>query len=1078
MIKQSWHPFLSLPVVLGALMAAISFGISAAQQAEPQNLDSFDVPDIWKGGVSEGAIVDIHLGGPKMNTNLFFTYKFPRAAGYAFAYRDLLLDLSQNFELVFDMKGAAPRSTFEVKFIDESGDNVWWRQFKNFDFSSDWNTIRIRRNDINFAWGPTNNRDIGRVTRMEIVVVGAAGESGTLEIDNLVYRALPEPPAVIPQISVHAYKPGSMKTIELGNAKLIADKNPFTVWEAQVDQADAVTLEFDLGFARDFGGMTLRWSKETQIPILTMSLSEDGVDWHPAQIQINQATPKNFLISYLRVQQGYGRYIRLVLQSKKPISMGLAEIIVEGLEFGSDDTVFQLIVAENAPYGTFPRGYMDEQVYWTIVGGPEGTNVALISEDGAVEPAAGSFSIEPFLLENNQLQGWAESTHKHFLEYGYLPIPTVRRTTGPFQLDIKSFTPVFPEDGIRRLVTRYHLTNSSTMRRKVRLLLAVRPMQVNPHTQKLNIKGGVSPIENIIWDGDGLLINDQWPVVSGTKPDEITFNIFDNGQLEERPIPFGVNEVKALATPNGFGRANLYYNFDLEPGETGEIVIFLPLTPVSPTLPTSAFHAHSVEVREQEAIREWKNTLNHTEISGPADAIEVVNSLRTALAHMLMTRSGAAIRPGARSYARSWIRDGAMIAESLLRLNHQQAAIDYANWFAPFQFDSGKIPCCVDARGADPVPENDSHGEFIFLVAEIYRHTRDQTFANKMWPYVSKASAMLNILRRSERTIKNQTEMRKAYFGLLPPTISHEGYSDKAAYSYWDDFWGLKGLKDAAFLAEALGKMDAAKQLRFEAAEFVSDIVNSIKTVAATHGFSYIPGAADRADFDSTSTTIALAPTGARADIPEYFLQNTFEKAWSEFKNRRDMQQKWDAYTPYEFRQVGAMLRLGQPARAHEMLDYYMNDRRPKAWNQWAEVVGREPREPRFIGDMPHTWVASDFSRSALDLFVYENLPDNTLIVASGLPANWLVGEGISVRNLMTAYGPINYSIHSLGNKIFFELDGQTMPPGGFVFPTKFLGPSFTAKINDKPAPIVDGSVRLTETPAHVLLTRTIPQTP
>ena len=51
-----------------------------------------------------------------------------------------------------------------------------------------------------------------------------------------------------------------------------------------------------------------------------------------------------------------------------------------------------------------------------------------------------------------------------------------------------------------------------------------------------------------------------------------------------------------------------------------------------------------------------------------------------------------------------------------------------------------------------------------------------------------------------------------------------------------------------------------------------------------------------------------------------------------------------------------------------ELIEFFMNDRRPHAWNQWAEVVGREPRKSRFIGDMPHGWVASDFGRSFLDM--------------------------------------------------------------------------------------------------------------
>lgn len=64
----------------------------------------------------------------------------------------------------------------------------------------------------------------------------------------------------------------------------------------------------------------------------------------------------------------------------------------------------------------------------------------------------------------------------------------------------------------------------------------------------------------------------------------------------------------------------------------------------------------------------------------------------------------------------------------------------------------------------------------------------------------------------------------------------------------------------------------------------------------------------------------------------------------------------------------------------------FFADQRPLGWNQWAEVVGREVRKPRFVGDMPHGWVASDFIRSALDLFAYERDADNALVLAAGLP--------------------------------------------------------------------------------------------
>ena len=79
-----------------------------------------------------------------------------------------------------------------------------------------------------------------------------------------------------------------------------------------------------------------------------------------------------------------------------------------------------------------------------------------------------------------------------------------------------------------------------------------------------------------------------------------------------------------------------------------------------------------------------------------------------------------------------------------------------------------------------------------------------------------------------------------------------------------------------------------------------------------------------------------------------------------------------------------------------------MNDRRPAAWNQWAEVVGREVRKSRFIGDMPHGWVASDYGRSLLDMFAYERPRDETLVLMAGVPKKWIEKDGFAVCRICT----------------------------------------------------------------------------
>jgi hypothetical protein len=373
-----------------------------------------------------------------------------------------------------------------------------------------------------------------------------------------------------------------------------------------------------------------------------------------------------------------------------------------------------------------------------------------------------------------------------------------------------------------------------------------------------------------------------------------------------------------------------------------------------------------------------------------------------------------------------------MTSEMLLRTGHPEVAREFLLWYADYQFDNGKIPCCVDVRGADPVPENDSAGEFLFLVEEVHRYTHDTDLLRKLWPRVVKAVAYMEKLRLSERTELNQQPDRRALYGLMPASISHEGYSAKPMHSYWDDFWALCGYESAIKIARTLEQRKEMRQFIESRDEFRADLYRSLHLAMRAHSIDYIPGAAELGDFDATSTSIALSPVGEQQMLPPDAVQATFERYWADFSKRRT-DKTWDAYTPYELRNLGTFIRLGWRDRAWELLDFFMDDRRPAQWNQWAEVVGREPRKSRFIGDMPHGWVASDYGRSLLDMFAYERPADDTLVLMAGVPAPWVKKDGFAVKNLRTAYGPLSYSVRIEGDKRIVEIAEMKMPPGGIA---------------------------------------------
>src|SRR3546814_15239759 len=98
-------------------------------------------------------------------------------------------------------------------------------------------------------------------------------------------------------------------------------------------------------------------------------------------------------------------------------------------------------------------------------------------------------------------------------------------------------------------------------------------------------------------------------------------------------------------------------------------------------------------------------------------------------------------------------------------------------------------------------------------------------------------------------------------------------------------------------------------------------------------------------------------------------------------------------FRSYEWRNVSAFVRLGWRERAWHAAQYFFDDRAPRAWNQWAEVVSRTPRKPFFVGDLPHAWVASDFVRAALDMFAYARDVDDSIVLAAGTPVEWFEGQ-------------------------------------------------------------------------------------
>ncbi|MEO8160055.1 MAG: coagulation factor 5/8 type domain-containing protein, partial [Arenimonas sp.] len=748
---------------------------------------------------------------------------------------------------------------------------------------------------------------------------------------------------------------------------------------------------------------------------------------------------------WIALTESEGRFLRVSARDRATrAALPALRASVEPLAFGASTNAFLQAVAARAPRGDWPRGFSGEQPYWTIVGVDGGMQQGLLGEDGAIEFAKGSASIEPFVQVDGVRYGWAQAKASQSLRDGYLPIPRVRWQLPGVELEITANA--HGDARSSKLIGHYRLRNTSQAAKQVVLNLALRPLQVNPPSQFLNTAGGFSPIHAIEADpGHGRIDGGAG------------FVLIPDADSVSAPV---------VADPTGLASAAWHYARRLGPGEVLDVSWAAPLG--SP-LPLDFGRGFDADRLESESAATWHRKLDTVKFQVPPQGERMIQTLRYALATMLVSRSGPRLQPGTRSYARAWIRDGAMINEALLRLGREDVAKDFVRWYAPYQFKDGKVPCCVDDRGSDPVPENDSHGELVFAIAEAYRYTRDKALLETLWPNVVGAVKYMDALRASERTEANRA-LNPAFYGLLPASISHEGYSAKAMHSYWDDFWALRGYKDAVQIARWLGHGVEAAAFAISRDQFAADLQASLAFATKAKGIDFIPGSAELGDFDPTSTTIALAPADASALLPPGLLQKGFERYWNQSQERADGSRAWKDYTPYELRTVGTFVRLGQPGRAQAMLEFFFKGQQPEGWRQWAEVVSSSPRKPFFLGDIPHAWVASDYVRSVLDMFAYTRERDDALVIGAGIPLDWLDGEGVAIEGLRTPHGPLGYRLWREGDTVQLLIDaGTSAPTGGFVLAlpqAKVHG----ARIDGKRVRWIDGELRIPRAPARVQL--------
>ncbi|HWW62843.1 MAG TPA: hypothetical protein VN181_15825, partial [Thermoanaerobaculia bacterium] len=280
-------------------------------------------------------------------------FDFHGHAGYAIARQPVDLDLPPNYQFTIRVRGETAPQNFEFKLIDASGDNVWWLNRRDFVFPREWTTLKTKKRQIAFAWGPLGGGELNHVAAMELVVTAGSGGKGTVWFDDVELEALP-----------------------------VIDDTPLRFPSHDVD----------LGQTRELGGLVIEGTPPFIVTI-------DGV--------ARKETSR-----FVWLPDAEARHIH--------VEGDVREVVVEPPTWAPTRNDYLSIVAKNSRRGAFPRYFLGEQTYWTVIGADGAEHEALVGEDGAVEPFKGGDSIEPFLEIDGRTVTWADVEITHSLAEGDL----------------------------------------------------------------------------------------------------------------------------------------------------------------------------------------------------------------------------------------------------------------------------------------------------------------------------------------------------------------------------------------------------------------------------------------------------------------------------------------------------------------------------------------------------------------------------------------------------------------------------------------------------------------------------------
>ena len=705
--------------------------------------------------------------------------------------------------------------------------------------------------------------------------------------------------------------------------------------------------------------------------------------------------------------------------------------------------------------------------YWNMIGVKDHHQESLIGQAGEIEPVYDKYALGFFLYDktNRKLHfpqfpsAGGQSSLEQSMEEGYLPtVKTLFRSPAGLEVEATALATVFGNDRKSVVVADYRVRYTGVaVPENFSLCLALMPagpsgfqrhdragryigdrrigqLRLDPNRKFVSVNAGTGPVFKHPADFFGLYGN-------GTSQDPdhyVQHNPFQD--LTNR----GVLNQFYQASDHIAGLCCGVFGWDLNfEGGVQEFAleVKLPVDDYRGSDELTDLNQADGTVLAQGNKAFWKQKLNRTgtQIELPNRVAHLNDLYRLCRSNLLILADNGQIHPGPTIYDEFWIRDSSIEGiASALAGDKNLAAIQFgvhypdkfnlnADWLGPvntYGFFGG--------HHEKNDREWDSNGQALWAIGCFDRINQPSNgFGSGMYyPYVLLGARWL----RDNRS----------QYGLLHSGWSAEHIGDKSKPHYWDDFWGIAGLYEAARLAERIGAQET-DELWGIYEELRGATVNSIRWVLGEQARlgqweTFVPtGPGDVNRLDSTMIGLLAYFHPCRlymgnklgSDI-DYAARMTLETIWSHFIDNGGFRHDsaWNCYGPYLTLQLAhAFLLIGDKERMDICLAWsvsnaaYSQVSRYPSSEQWEVVQGawneqhcypvskdfaEFPAGSWYMGDIPHGWAAAEFITLMRDILFFEADEDGEshIYIAPGLMPHWLSNnESIGVLDAPTLFG-------------------------------------------------------------------------